>query len=145
MPILVKLVKQLSQILILSGLVLCLTLGSLPIFPAIAQPNPQALLRLELIQQRFTNLEDYVSTQNWTTIKTYIHGPFGNVRQDIQLAIAGLATKEKTIAKNLTKQFVADLVKIDFAVSDRDIERTEAAFEQARKDFEELVNLIVNS
>lgn len=131
---------------IFGGLVLCLMIISFPISDlAIAQPNPNALTRLMVIKERFSKLENYVIAQDWTTIKTYIHGPFGEVRQDIRLATAGLSPKERAVAKTLTKKFVDDLVKIDFAASDRDVDRTETAFDLARQDFEQLVDLIENS
>jgi photosystem II protein PsbQ len=146
MPIVRKVVRS----LILGGLVLCLTvilsLSTIGVITeAIAQPNPTALARLVEIKEKFGRLEEYVVAQNWTTIKTYIHGPFGGVRQDIRLATAGLSPKERAVAKTLTKEFVGDLVKIDFAASDRDIDSTEAAFDRAKQDFEQLVALIENS
>ena len=141
------LLRFVTHPIIFGGLVLCLIIiVSLPISGlAIAQPNPNALARLMIIKERFSKLENYVVAQDWTTIKTYIHGPFGEVRQDIRLATAGLSPKERAVAKNLTKKFVDDLVKIDFAASDRDVDRTETAFDLARQDFEQLVDLIENS
>ncbi|MDX1976545.1 MAG: photosystem II protein PsbQ [Pseudanabaenaceae cyanobacterium bins.68] len=125
--------------------VLILGLSLLVAMPAIAQPNPNAVARLMVFKERFNNLETYVSARDWTTVQTYIHGPLGTVRQDLRLATGGLSAKQSKQAKDLTKEFAADLVRLDFAAKDRDPARTEAAFDQARQDFEQLVNLIENS
>jgi photosystem II protein PsbQ len=145
--VLMLLIKRLKQALFLTCIGFWIIFATIipAIAPAIAAPNPIVMERLEVFKERFNNLEGYVKAQNWPTIKTYIHGPFGQVRQDIRQATGGLSTKDRVTAKNLTKQFVADLVKIDFAASDRDIDRTEAAFEQSRNDFDRLVSLIENS
>lgn len=127
---------------IISAVVLSLSL--LVAMPAIAQPSPNAVARLMVFKERFNNLENYVSARDWTTVRTYIHGPLGTVRQDLRLATGGLAGKERQRAQELTKQFAADLVKLDFAAKERDPAKTESAFDQARQDYEQLVSLIEN-
>ena len=50
-------------------------------------PNSSAIAagksKLEVISDRIDELKLFIDADNWITVGTYIHGPLGQVRQDI--------------------------------------------------------------
>jgi len=93
--------------------------------------------KLEIISDRLEGLKPFIDDNNWITIKTYIHGPLGQVRTDIGSAVRLL--RDPTKAKALSNKFFSDLIALDVAAGKRDIDRTIDAYEQTRQDFNELV------
>lgn len=108
-------------------------------FAALAQTSSPAL---QSLTDRIELLKTYVDRSNWTTIKTFIHGPLGEIRADIGRAINKLPSKQQAAAKTLAKDLFADLFKLDVAATDRDFDRTEAAYNQVRQDFNDLLALL---
>jgi len=106
---------------------------------ALAQTSSPAL---QSLTDRIELLKTYVDRSNWTTIKTFIHGPLGQIRVDIGRAIDKLPSKQQAAAKNLAKDLFNDLVKLDIAATDREVDRTDAAYSQVRQDFTELLALL---
>lgn len=96
--------------------------------------------KLEVIGDRLDQLKTFIDDNNWITVKTYIHGPLGQVRQDIGSAIRLL--RDPTKAKALSNKFFKDLIAIDVAAGKRDIDRTFDAYEETRQDFDQLVSVL---
>ncbi|AFY74884.1 Oxygen evolving enhancer protein 3 (PsbQ) [Synechococcus sp. PCC 7502] len=130
--------QTLKQVMI--GLCLVIVLFSSSVFvsnlPAIAANKS----KLEVISDRIDQLQTYIDANNWITVKTYIHGPLGQVRQDI--AAATRLLKDPTKAKSLSTKFFNDLISIDVAADRRDFDQAFDAYEQARKDFDQLVAVL---
>ena len=96
--------------------------------------------KLEIIGDRIEQLKIYIDQNNWITVKTYIHGPLGQVRQDIAQSIRLL--KDQSKAKEVSTKFFNDLIKIDFAAAERDIDKTLNAYGETKADFEQLVKIL---
>ena len=119
------------------GLCLVLVLFSSSIFLANFSAVAANKSKLEIISDRLDELKPFIDANNWITIKTYIHGPLGQVRQDISSAIRLL--KDPTKAKALGNKFFNDLISVDVAAGERNIDKTLDAYDQTRQDFDQLV------
>jgi len=134
--------KSLTQSAIALCLVGCLVLVlfSSSVFvsnsPAVAANKS----KLEVIGDRLDELKTFIDDNNWITVKTYIHGPLGQVRQDISSAIRLL--RDPTKAKALSAKFFKDLIAIDVAAGKRDVDKTFDAYEETRQDFDRLVSVL---
>lgn len=124
-----KVLKQLAIALCL----IVILFSVMPNSPAVAANKS----KLEVIGDRLDQLKVYIDANNWITVKTYIHGPLGQVRQDISSGIRLL--RDQTQAKALSTRFFSDLISIDVAAKERDIDKTLDAYDQTRQDFEQLV------
>jgi photosystem II protein PsbQ len=82
-------------------------------------------------------LKPFIDADNWITVGTYIHGPLGQVRQDIGSAVRLL--KDQKQAKALSRKFFNDLIAIDVAAERKDGDQVLDAYEQTRQDFDQLV------
>ena len=127
--------QVLKQVAIAICLVLILFSSS------IFSPNSLAIAagksKLEVISDRIDELKPFIDASNWITVGTYIHGPLGQVRQDIGAAIR--LQKDQKPAKALSTKFFNDLIAIDVASENKDGDRVINAYEKARKDFDQLV------
>lgn len=101
--------------------------------------------RLTQLNDRLEILANYVDQQNWITIRTYIHGPLGEIRRDIAYLSMGLTGKAKQTAKEIAKAIASDLVKLDFAAKDFNLEQVQSAYNQVRQDYDRLLKLIPNT
>ena len=137
----VKICKPMLQFLISLVLVVaCLAL------PAYAQDYTDIYAsRLTQLNDRLEKLADYVDTQNWVNIRTYIHGPLGEIRRDIAYLSRGLTGSAKQTAKEIGKAIADDLVKLDFAAKNFNAEQVESAYNQVRQDYDRLLQIIPKS
>ena len=101
--------------------------------------------RITQLSDRLAVLQKYVDSNNWTNIRTYIHGPLGEVRRDIAYLAQGLTGSAKQSARTLGKAIADDLVKLDFAAKNTDAVATQSAFEQITRDFDRLLALLPKS
>lgn len=130
--------RILKQLLI--ALCLVVVLFSSSVFLPNSSAGAAGKSKLEIISDRLDELKPFIDANNWITIETYIHGPLGQVRQDIGSAIRLLKNPKQ--AKALGNKFFNDLIKIDMAVAQRDVDRTFDAYEQTRQDFDQLVAVL---
>jgi photosystem II protein PsbQ len=131
-----KILKRAIAISLVSCLISLVLLSS-----SVLLPNSLAFAanksKLEIISDRLDQLKPFIDDNNWITIKTYIHGPLGQVRTDIGSAVRLL--RDPTKAKAFSNKFFNDLIRLDVAAGKRDIDRTVEAYDQTRQDFNELV------
>jgi photosystem II protein PsbQ len=113
-----------------------------PPLPVSASPVEIYVSKLQTLRDRFDKLGTYVQDSNWGTIKTYIHGPLGEIRTDISFVTRRLSAENKTAAKAITKNLFSNLVKLDVAASDRNPLTVNTSYLQARKDFDQLLDLL---
>lgn len=98
--------------------------------------------RVQVLRDRLETLQTFVDQENWTTIRTYIHGPLGEVRRDVGYITRSLDAKQRQIAKEITSRLFADLVKLDFAARDRNLAATQETYNATRQEFDRLLSLV---
>ncbi|NJK34584.1 MAG: photosystem II protein PsbQ [Oscillatoriales cyanobacterium SM2_2_1] len=98
--------------------------------------------RVQVLRDRLEMLQTFVDQENWTTIRTYIHGPLGEVRRDVGYITRSLDAKQRKTAKEITSRLFADLVKLDFAARDRNLIETRETYNATREDFDHLLSLV---
>lgn len=116
--------------------------------PAIAQRSSKAAVaravsvqRLQVLRDRFSRLEKYVYTQNWNDIRTYIHGPLGEIRRELRMIAGQLGKTQKETANDLADSLFKNFVRLDIAAKDNDAISAESAFKNAFQDFEAISKL----
>jgi photosystem II protein PsbQ len=98
--------------------------------------------RVQVLRDRLETLQTYVNAENWTTIRTYIHGPLGEVRRDVAYITRSLDAKQRKQAKEIADRLFADLVKLDFAARDQNRPATEETYNATRQEFDRLLSLV---
>jgi photosystem II protein PsbQ len=97
---------------------------------------------LMALRDRFPELAGYIQNRDWNNVKSFIHGPLG----DIRTRMAGLSrellpgTKEQALT--VSKEIFVHLNKIDEAAADNDYKLAIRNYGEAIKDFETFSSLI---
>jgi len=115
---------------------------------AIAQTAADApinIQRVQSVRDRVARLQGYIDSGSWESVRAYIRGPLGQIRRDVSYALPGLPSQAKAEAKKVAERFFDDLIAIDFAARDRDLDAAQAAYRKATADCDALLDLVRNS
>ncbi len=97
---------------------------------------------LTALRDRFPELATLIQNRDWNNVKSFIHGPLG----DIRTRMAGLSrellpgSKEKALA--VSKEIFVHLNKIDEAASANDYKVAIRNYGEAIKDFDTFASLL---
>lgn len=94
------------------------------------------------LRSRMDKLETLIQQKRWVDIRTYIHGPLGDLRGAMKAVSGSLLPKSQKQAADLTKSLFADLVNIDIAAKDVDYPKVVSSYQAALKDFDAFLQLI---
>lgn len=95
-------------------------------------------------RQQLSELKGFIADQNWVDTRTFIHGPLGQLRQEMLGLSRELLPKDQKQATDLAKKLFADFERLDAAAKDRSALRAQAQFQEASTDFDAFLNLIPN-
>ncbi|MEO1095668.1 MAG: photosystem II protein PsbQ [Cyanobacteria bacterium J06638_28] len=107
----------------------------------IAEVQVYAPSVLELREQ-FPELEDYVRNKNWVDIRTFIHGPMGELRIKLARLAARLLPSDKAQAKALAEDLASHLERLDVAAEEFNQIEAAKEYRLALDDFDAFVSLI---
>lgn len=124
--------------------VLLLLLWSSPVLAQSSNYTDIYAARLQQLSDRLEVLGNYVEQNRYVDVRTYIHGPLGEIRRDIAYLARGLGGEARQQAKTLGKAIADDLVKLDFAAKDFNAEQTAETYKQVKTDFNKLLQLLPN-
>ncbi|BAQ66788.1 photosystem II protein PsbQ [Geminocystis sp. NIES-3709] len=93
-------------------------------------------------REKMDTLKGFIEAQNWTDTRTFIHGPLGELRQDMTIMSRKLLPKDQQPAQNLAKELFSHFDRIDAAAKDRNSAFAQAQYLEAIKDFDAYLNLI---
>jgi photosystem II protein PsbQ len=97
------------------------------------------------LRSRMDTLETFIQKRKWTDIRTYIHGPLGDLRGAMKVVSDSLLPKSQQQADALTKSLFADLVNLDIAAKDVNYPKVLSSYQKAVKDFDAFLQLIPQS
>ncbi|NEO83792.1 MAG: photosystem II protein PsbQ [Spirulina sp. SIO3F2] len=115
--------------------------------PLVYTPEKVAELQLYLTpmneaHDRLGELEGYVDSNDWTNIKSMIHGPFGSLRASAGYINRVLLKPDQKRAVALSEALFDDLEKLDSAASANIPEFADTAYFAVVKDFDAYLNFI---
>ena len=87
-------------------------------------------------------LKALIDKENWVDARTFIHGPLGELRQDMSIISKKLLLKDQKPARDLAKDLFFDFDKIDFAAKERDPAGAKNGYSRAIADFDAYLDLI---
>ena len=90
-------------------------------------------------------LQALIQKENWVDARTFIHGPLGELRQDMSIISKKLLQKDQKAARDLAKDLFFDFDKIDFAAKERDAISAKNGYARAIADFDAYLDLIPTS
>jgi photosystem II protein PsbQ len=87
-----------------------------------------------------------VQSQDWSDVRSLIHGPLGEIRQDMNnLARNLVPQKAQADARQVTKDFFKNLVDIDEAAQKQDSATTLSAYKAALENLDKFLDLTASA
>lgn len=87
-------------------------------------------------------LEGKIQDRNWTDVRTYIHGPFGELRQKMSSLARQLLPQEQKAAIAASKDLFNRLQSLDLAAEKGNYEAAITSYRAAVRDFDEFLRLV---
>lgn len=103
------------------------------------------LTPVKTARERMSELSNYIQAQDWTNTKTFIHGPLGQLRQDISYISRNLLPSDQKTAKPISKDLFFHIEQIDAAAKEENYDLAAAQFREALDDFDAFLDLVPNN
>jgi photosystem II protein PsbQ len=93
-------------------------------------------------REKMAVLENLITSKNWIDTRTYIHGPLGQLRQDLVGLSRSLLPKDQPQANQLAKNLFVHFERIDAAAKIRDESAAFSQYQEALKDFDAYLDIL---
>lgn len=97
---------------------------------------------VQQVRDRLPELGSAIATQNWSNIKSLLHGPFGDLRRNMTLVSRSLLPADQPKADELAQEVFRHLIQIDQAVDTRNLAQAKRNYQDALQDFDAFLQLI---
>lgn len=97
------------------------------------------------LREQFPMLEDYIRNKSWFDIRTFIHGPMGELRVKLGRLTARLLPSDKAQAQALADDLANHLQRLDVAAEEFNLIEAAKQYRLALDDFDAFVSLIPNA
>ena len=87
--------------------------------------------QLLAFRDRMTELESLIQQRDWNNVSSLIHGPLGQLRQDMSYISRSLLPQDKKSALNLAREIANRLEAIDVAGSNNNLEQAISNYRKA--------------
>ena len=98
--------------------------------------------RLGVFRNRITELETFIGNRDWNNVRSLIHGPLGQLRQDMSYISRQLLPKDQKAALQGARDIFRHLEAIDAAGDTGNLEVAFANYQEAVKDFDAFTALL---
>ncbi|MEM1167985.1 MAG: photosystem II protein PsbQ [Cyanobacteria bacterium P01_H01_bin.35] len=98
---------------------------------------------IQTLRDRMSELGSLIQKEDWVNVRTFIHGPLGDLRSKTNyLTQSLLLPKDKTPVLNAAKQVFEDLEDIDVAGAEGDKKQALSEYKKAVADFDTFLGLV---
>lgn len=96
-------------------------------------------------REKMDTLKDLIQAENWVDTRTFIHGPFGELRQDMAIVNRKLLPKDQPTSRNLARELFGHFERIDAAAKERNGAIARDEYVKALEDFDAYLDLVPSS
>ncbi|HEY9764413.1 MAG TPA: photosystem II protein PsbQ [Trichocoleus sp.] len=97
---------------------------------------------VQALRERFPELQGYIQQKDWVNVGSFIHGPLGEMRAQMNRLSATLLPKDAEQAQQLAKEVYVHLERLDQAAFDKNQVIAGQEYRNALDDFDAFLNLI---
>ncbi len=98
---------------------------------------------IQALRDRMDELESLIQQGEWVNVRTFIHGPLGDLRsKTTYLTQSLLLPKDKTPVLDAAKEIFEDLENIDVAAAEGDKKQALSEYKEAVADFDTFLGLV---
>ena len=114
--------------------------------------SPEKMAQIQKFATTVTELREQmpilgndIQKRDWTEVGSFIHGPFGELRQKMSYITRELLPKEQPVAREAAKDLFIHLENIDAASSSNNYQKAIDNYRAALQDFDAFLQLIPKS
>jgi photosystem II protein PsbQ len=111
--------------------------------------SPEKIAQLQVFvepigtaREEMATLESFIADENWVDTRTFIHGPLGQLRQQMTSLSRNLLPKDQKPAAELAKEVFGHFERLDAAAKERRSDIAASQYREALKDFDAFLDLI---
>jgi photosystem II protein PsbQ len=94
------------------------------------------------VQERGSELQKFIQTNDWGDVDTFIHGPMAEARLNMNFIVSNLLPEQQKQARKIVRDMFNNLVKIDQAAKQGNSQLALNAYNAAFADIDQFLNLI---
>jgi photosystem II protein PsbQ len=94
------------------------------------------------VRDRSLELQKLIQKNDWIYVGNFIHGPMTSAKQNMSYITSNLLPKDQTKARQITRDLLKHLVKIDQAASDRNSQLALSNKQAAFADIDNFLQLL---
>ncbi|MEM8780903.1 MAG: photosystem II protein PsbQ [Cyanobacteria bacterium P01_G01_bin.49] len=140
--------RSILSLLLVAVTIFCVSCGS----PKASIPTTYSSEKIEQLQvlsepieearENMSVLKGFIADQNWLDTQTYIHGPLGGLRQQMNNLNRSLLPKDQKAAKDLSKQLFSDFERLDAAAKARNNTDAQRQYQDAVNHLDAFLDLL---
>ncbi|AFZ27562.1 photosystem II protein PsbQ [Cylindrospermum stagnale PCC 7417] len=97
---------------------------------------------IQAVRDRSKELENLIQKNQWIKVGNFIHGPITEARLTMTYVIPSLLPKDQTTARQITRDFLNHLVKIDQAATAGNTQLALSSYQDAYADIDKFLQLL---
>lgn len=97
---------------------------------------------IQVVRDRSQELQTLIQSGEWIKVGNFIHGPMTEARLNMTYVIPNLLPQDQSKARQITKDLLSDLVKIDQAAGAGNTSQALSAYKDAFADVDKFLQLI---
>lgn len=97
---------------------------------------------IQTVRDRSKELESLIQKNEWIKVGNFIHGPITEARLTMTYVIPSLLPKDQTTARQITREFLNHLVKIDQAATAGNTQLALSSYQDAYADIDKFLQLL---
>ncbi len=97
---------------------------------------------IQAVRDRAEELKTLIQKKDWINVSNFIHGPIAEARLNMTYITPNLLPKEQTKARQVTKDLLNHLVKIDQAAINRNSQLALNNYQAAIADIDKFIQLL---
>lgn len=94
------------------------------------------------LRDRMQEIPTSLRRRDWINVSNFVHGPLGELRLKMTYVTRNLLPQDQEKARQLTRDFFDNLVKIDRAAQDNNAEKVTLNYQKALEDINAFLELL---
>ena len=97
---------------------------------------------IQMVRDRSTELQNLISQGEWIKVGNFIHGPMTEARLNMTYIIPNLARQNQAKARQISKDLLQDLVRVDQAASTGNTSLALTKYKEVFADIDNFLELV---
>ena len=97
---------------------------------------------IQMVRDRSSELQNLIKAGEWVKVGNFIHGPMTEARLNMTYIIPNLAKQNQAKARQISKDLLNDLVRIDQAAAAGNISLAASKYQEAFADIDKFLELV---